>query len=694
MSEVNTDAIDIRSEQTGKQLVKSPLSNSSSTTPNVLSTNISHDHSSKPPKSTSAQHPHGPLKQQLPQQAQPTQSTQQHPQQQPSQQQPQQQQQQQQHSVPKQTSQQPLLSPSSTRQQIKGQTTTSEMMSKSQSAQPVSNPVPDYAMTRTKSVPISIKPQPHPIAIKPRPIAIAPNGTSQQNIKSNTIIRNLSTVNNNDEITLTTSKNWILPPRPKVKKTGNCSKSKADKSSRQSVATQESNNSSKLKINSQIHSNINLMTNNQSDLKIQLQNVTKENDNLKKILVKLNKEIHNLKLVKAENDKIRGTSDNRIGIDTNSLLKPGPTDISVKLEDDLVIEPSTIDPINLSYNLESKRVKPNKKTTTSDPRKITSIEFSPAGQRPPQSEMFLSPNDIMIKPATTKANTKTTGSSKSTKPRKQESKAISTAQKKASILLAQQMKQKQELLERQRLEQELKLKLQQETSGLSAASKATTAKSPSNISIDTSKVKKERLTHACGLCSQSAPCICSSRTVNLTSGVRVKKESVSRTIQNELNVNLSSAQTKAIPQLTSVKHEPKLSMKPDSSIISELANIENFTIPPSLTTKPLAPMKTTMDTTTPTAPLPATSSDWFARNLVMDYDLNDDMNIMLDSINDTSRFTSSNLSAVAIPGTTGGGSSSEFSGGQSNNTATMGAGFLTSPRFEFKFDDNDDFMMY
>ncbi|GME70003.1 unnamed protein product [[Candida] boidinii] len=77
-------------------------------------------------------------------------------------------------------------------------------------------------------------------------------------------------------------------------------------------------------INAQIHSNIDLTTNNSLELKIQLQSVTKENDNLKKILVKLNREINNLKLLKIENETERLRKST---LSKESLLKPNANKI-------------------------------------------------------------------------------------------------------------------------------------------------------------------------------------------------------------------------------------------------------------------------------------------------------------------------------------------------------------------------------
>ncbi|CDK24671.1 unnamed protein product [Kuraishia capsulata CBS 1993] len=75
-----------------------------------------------------------------------------------------------------------------------------------------------------------------------------------------------------------------------------------------SIISSNENSHQLLTINSNIHSNINIKTNNSFDLKLQLQNATKENENLKKILNKLNKEIENLKILKLESDSAKNDS--------------------------------------------------------------------------------------------------------------------------------------------------------------------------------------------------------------------------------------------------------------------------------------------------------------------------------------------------------------------------------------------------
>ncbi|GME82234.1 unnamed protein product [Ambrosiozyma monospora] len=346
-------------------------------------------------------------------------------------------------------------------------------------------PGTSHQMNRTRSVPLYIKPQPHPIAIKPKPIAIAPSpivhgshhghshghGQSQGQIKSVGLTRNLSTVSNqgSEEITLTTSKNWVLPPRPKVKKNSSSSKSKHTSNSsnnhhqqqQHTNKTHQNGSSGKetsaavhdfnipkssttpgtIKVNSQIHSNINLHTNNQLDLKIQLQNVSKENDNLKKILVKLRKEIENLSLIKERNDKKNGIipnnnnnttkngklnqrsnvkiarkpsiSRNKVHSPTSMVSSPlNPSNGISPADTSLLSETNTIDPINLSYHLEAKRPKTNKaaaaasapsKLTTTSPlnlhRKITpstALGISAIGGG--ATTNYLSPKDIMLRP--------------------------------------------------------------------------------------------------------------------------------------------------------------------------------------------------------------------------------------------------------------------------------------------------------
>jgi hypothetical protein len=146
----------------------------------------------------------------------------------------------------------------------------------------------------------------------------------------------------------------------------------------------------KVSINAQIHSNINIYTNDEGELEVQLQHVTRENDNLKKILLKLNKEIQNLKISKdkggasnatafagkrdikkpASSSSLKAISMNRNR--TNSTAKQStttsdstkvlPPQFSNYISDSSITpnmfsSANTIDPVNLSYNLESKRQK-------------------------------------------------------------------------------------------------------------------------------------------------------------------------------------------------------------------------------------------------------------------------------------------------------------------------------------------------
>jgi hypothetical protein len=146
----------------------------------------------------------------------------------------------------------------------------------------------------------------------------------------------------------------------------------------------------KVSINAQIHSNINIYTNDEGELEVQLQHVTRENDNLKKILLKLNKEIQNLKISKdkggasnaaafavkrdikkpTSSSSLKAISMNRNR--TNSTAKQStttsdstkvlPPQFSNYISDSSITpnmfsSANTIDPVNLSYNLESKRQK-------------------------------------------------------------------------------------------------------------------------------------------------------------------------------------------------------------------------------------------------------------------------------------------------------------------------------------------------
>ncbi|OWB85301.1 hypothetical protein B5S33_g3964 [[Candida] boidinii] len=313
-------------------------------------------------------------------------------------------------------------------------------MSRSNTNDSRSSSITSISMNRANSSSLSSISKPHlvPIAIKPRPIAIAPlpiskstNSISTSKTKSDLTSESHHhhhhhhhAINNaTSNPSITPSKNWVLPPRPKTtrkiststssqsttvkEKQTRKAKCKKDSNSPESItnspsptittttkknepikrkppSTQQltstdmdrgmtstesnasSNANSKINphalaslvsippktinsqsinhqssstpvpsskkpiksipfhINAQIHSNIDLTTNNSLELKIQLQSVTKENDNLKKILVKLNREINNLKLLKIENETERLRKST---LSKESLLKPNANKI-------------------------------------------------------------------------------------------------------------------------------------------------------------------------------------------------------------------------------------------------------------------------------------------------------------------------------------------------------------------------------
>lgn len=338
---------------------------------------------------------------------------------------------------------------------------------------PIQKPIINNSIINKKQIPLSTnqhQQQPpiqhqqvkkpvyfHPIAIKPKPIQPVPVKVASKKLSNSTTglrLNSASTIVTSS--TPTTSKNWVLPPRPKPKKalkkkekkiikkvqgpsklkitsgssplssnlvtqvintadTNNVisnkvliNKKKVDSSSLSIKTLEENTNpisksidnpgngnikilasnsnlnsnkkipcipgiksvqldtsTGKVTINSQIHSNINLHTNNERDLKVQLQHVTCENDNLKKILLKLNKEIQNLKLEKEKctnKDSYKDTfNDKAINKDIQQKDKIKKLIDSDIIMDDLkvsaVVAANTIDPVNLSYNLDSKRQK-------------------------------------------------------------------------------------------------------------------------------------------------------------------------------------------------------------------------------------------------------------------------------------------------------------------------------------------------
>ncbi|GMG19083.1 unnamed protein product [Ambrosiozyma monospora] len=644
-------------------------------------------------------------------------------------------------------------------------TVTLNMDVKTQLSKQSPPPGTSHQMNRTRSVPLYIKPQPHPIAIKPKPIAIAPSpiahgshhshshGHGQNQIKSVGLTRNLSTVSNqgSEEITLTTSKNWVLPPRPKVKKNSSSSKSKHASSSNNHHQQQQQHTSKihqngssikdssaaahdfsipknsttpgTIKVNSQIHSNINLHTNNQLDLKLQLQNVSKENDNLKKILVKLRKELENLSLIKERNDKKNGIipnnnnttakngklsqrsnvkiarkpsiSRNKVHSPTSMVSSPlNPSNGISPADTSLLSETNTIDPINLSYHLEAKRPKTNKaaaaasapsKLTTTSPlnlhRRITpstALGISAIGGG--ASTNYLSPKDIMIHPMPIPVNLRP----KEVKMSKNTAKARKIAK------LKQTQTQK----------------------------------------------KEENQFQACGNCKMNTVCKCLNTPSPSSDSSPVKKTTGARSKLKSKQTSMKSKKAKEV----SIKIEPEKMRSLNT------APKEEPEYPPSILSPPPAPMFNVED------PIPITNgtelaSEWFAKNPILDFDMyNEDMTDVISDFNvhseqrqlhlqqgqgstnkGTSTVSGNNNDSGAINNANGGssglgsgnvdslllenadlnfgtGSLVDSMVGVGGGNADMGdvagvvnggsATVTTSPKFAFKFDDNDDFMMY
>lgn len=312
----------------------------------------------------------------------------------------------------------------------------------------------------------------HPIAIKPKPKSIQSISAktrsksvslSRSNSVSGVSKKEQQVPHSNSTITLSTSKNWVLPPRPKTKKISKKKEKKVVKSNlgdinisktgpvmvkklptstttsaspspspsltsdalspnsllsntlktkissslvkengvgvikdKSSVSSPVHNSSKctspkctictkvciangirsvyqdkvtgKVLINAQIHSNINLYTNNEKELEVQLQHVTRENDNLKKILLKLNKEIQNLRIAKKKEDissqctkKIKSAKLERSStpMDINLPHVEKESAKPADFECSNTISTNTINPVNLSFTTESKRQKIN-----------------------------------------------------------------------------------------------------------------------------------------------------------------------------------------------------------------------------------------------------------------------------------------------------------------------------------------------
>ncbi|QPG75552.1 hypothetical protein FOA43_002907 [Brettanomyces nanus] len=198
-------------------------------------------------------------------------------------------------------------------------------------------------------------------------------------------------MNSSDDISLSTSKNWALPPRSKPKK--------GRKERPVTGTSRVKNKGTRVRINRQIHSNINLFTNNQSELQAQLQSVTRENGNLKKALAKLNREIESLKAI--ANSIEPNTSPFIVDASTNTL---------------------PLDPVTMNYIIDCKRLK---REETKGPQGSGSLAI-PVGLKPIvtgyslKNTTFLSPKDILINPTALKPQTSIKAPKKHKKKREQE----------------------------------------------------------------------------------------------------------------------------------------------------------------------------------------------------------------------------------------------------------------------------------
>lgn len=167
---------------------------------------------------------------------------------------------------------------------------------------------------------------------------------------------------NSAKNTVNTSKQWVLPPRPRPgRKSTDTTPTPSDpdhlstSASTPPSTTQNNNGNStsfdihkkqtKIRKNSKTTKKSPGETPDASgnfELKLQLQNATEENENLRKIINKLNREIEMLKLVKLENKSSHKLS---------SVPEESSTD---RIISDLS---PTIDPLKINYGLSSKRLK-------------------------------------------------------------------------------------------------------------------------------------------------------------------------------------------------------------------------------------------------------------------------------------------------------------------------------------------------
>ncbi|AOA61591.1 Hypothetical protein PP7435_CHR1-1288 [Komagataella phaffii CBS 7435] len=175
------------------------------------------------------------------------------------------------------------------------------------------------------------------IAVKPGLPAIAPKKPIQVLPKLYPMSKTVSTQSTKGSIhdekqKIMTSKQWVLPPRPKpgrkptdesykhkdpvksgcnasrVKRNGALKKKQQQHHHQQQQQSQPQTNQHRdtrsqtpeLGFDARIHSNIDIITDDKAVLHAQLHEATRENGNLKKVIDKLNQEISTLKLLKLE----------------------------------------------------------------------------------------------------------------------------------------------------------------------------------------------------------------------------------------------------------------------------------------------------------------------------------------------------------------------------------------------------------
>lgn len=284
---------------------------------------------------------------------------------------------------------------------------------------------------------VRILPKP-PVGGAGAPVAIAPAPSSVQPapLRSVKLYRNLSTMSNKGSQEMILSNGLAQAGAAQG----------GSKSAKSGRTVQRGKAHPKVRINSNIHSNINLFTTNHAEMQAQLKAVTTENGNLKRILTKLHREINELQVrissapapgarkplprrekspVAAALESSADPSANR-SVDTiiaqqESAVQLDSADVFGSPRNPAQDAAAALDTLALDYNLDAKRMKLGRCISPSDTvnpevgsinrmnrgksdsvvlqEPHSGIGISPLVPEAMRVPAFLSPRDILINPA-------------------------------------------------------------------------------------------------------------------------------------------------------------------------------------------------------------------------------------------------------------------------------------------------------